>query len=341
MARKRFALVGAGLFGEVHAKAYSTHPEAELAAVCDLNADRAKEIASRYGAGKSGTDWREIALDPKIDAASVATPDFAHAEIAIGLARAGKQILVEKPLATTVAEAEQIVKAAQESGVKLMTAFHNRWAPAFHETHRRVEAGELGKVRFIYFRLSNTTFVPLTMLAWASKSSALWFLGSHAIDMVCWLVGEWPERVYCASRRGVLKEKGVDVPDFFQSTLEFPGGAVASIENCWLLPQSAPSVVDLKCEVIGSEGTIYVDTHTSGTLQVMTPESTKYVDLFGQPMIHGRQLGFMVEAIRHFADCVTQDREPLVSGEVGVEVTRVACALEQSAKTGEPVKIAR
>lgn len=341
MATKRFALVGSGLFGEMHAKAYSTHPEVEFAVVCDLRRERAREIAERYGAARWCSDWREIALDPTVDAVSVATPDFAHAEIAIGLARAGKHILVEKPLATTVGECAAIIAAAREGGVKLMTAFHNRWSPPFHEARERIAQGALGSLRFVYFRLSNTTFVPRHMLAWASKSSVLWFLGSHAIDMVCWLVGEWPHRVYSVSRREVLRQMGVDVPDFYQSVLEFPGGAVASIENVWLLPPSAPSLFDLKCELIGSQATVYIDTSSNRTMEVESQEAVKYVELLGGPKVHGRQLGFMVEAIRHFADCVVHDQEPLVPGEVGLEVTRVACAIERSAETGQPVEIAR
>jgi predicted dehydrogenase len=341
MDRKRFALIGSGVFGEVHAKAYSSHPEAELAAVCDLRAERAAEIASKYGARRSCTDWREIASDPDIEAVSVATPDFAHTEIALALAGAGKHLLVEKPLAMTVAECEQIIAAAESAGVKLMVDFHNRWSPVFHEAHSVLRAGELGAPRLLYFRLSNTTFVPLKMLSWAGRSSALWFLGAHAIDMVCWLVGEWPERVYSVSRRGVLQQRGVDVPDFFQSTLEFPGGAVATIENCWLLPESSPSVFDLKCEIVGSDAAMYIDTSSHQALEVVSPGGIRDVEVMGGAEIHGRHVGFMVESIRHFADCVIHDREPLVSGEVGLEVTRVATAIEESARAGEPVGIAR
>ncbi|UCC67052.1 MAG: Gfo/Idh/MocA family oxidoreductase [Armatimonadota bacterium] len=341
MPKKRFALIGAGLFGEIHAKAYSAHPEVEFAAVCDLDEARAKEIAERYGAAKHCTDWREVVQEAGVDAVSVATPDFAHAEIAIGAAEAGKHLLVEKPLAATVRECEQIISAAKEQGVKLMVDFHNRWSPAFHEAHRLLREGALGTPRFVYFRLSNTTFVPLKMLSWAERSSPLWFLGSHAIDIVCWLAGEYPERVYSAARRGVLKERGVDAPDLYQSTLEFPSGTVASIENCWLLPESAPSVFDLKCEIVGSEATINIDTSSNRTVEVVDAQGTHYAEILGGPLIHGKQLGFMVESIRHFADCVIHDREPLVSGEVGLEVTRVACAIEESAERGEPVVIVR
>lgn len=345
MAKKRFALIGAGVFGEMHARAYSSHytnhPEAELAVVCDINQERAKAIASTYQVGRFCTDWREIVLDPGIDAASVATPDHLHTEIAVALARAGKHLLVEKPMATAVADCEAMIEAAKEAGVKLMVDFHNRWNPPYHEAHRLLRSGELGSPRFISLRLSDTRYVPFEMIGWADRSSVLWFLGSHAVDMACWLIGEWPRRVYSVSRRSVLKQKGVDTPDFFQSTLEYPGGAVASIENSWLLPTSAPNIYDMKCQIQGSEGTIFIDNSSHRVLEIQGPARYSYGDVMGAPLIHGKQRGFMVESILHFAECVIHDRAPLVPGEVGLEVTRVLCAIEESVETGQPVEIPR
>jgi predicted dehydrogenase len=341
MAKKRFALIGAGLFGEMHARAYTSHPEAELAVVCDLNGDRAKQVAEKYGVARAVTDWHEVERDASIDAVSVATPDFAHAEIAIALARAGKHLLVEKPLATTVAEGEQMVAAARQAGVKLMVDYHNRWNPVFHEAHRRTRDGELGSPRYLYYRVSNTTYVPMKMLSWANRSSVLWFLGSHATDMTCWLLGEWPSRVYCVSRREVLKSMGVDTPDFFATTFEFPSGAVAFLENVWLLPESAPNVVDVKCELIGTKEALYLNTSHHGAMEMHTEAGVRYADALGAPLVHGKYYGFQVESIRHFADCVAYDRQPLVTGEDGLEVTRALCAAEDSAGTGQPVEIAR
>ncbi len=341
MTNRKFALVGAGLFGEMHAKVYGNHPGAELALVCDIDESRARQIADRYGAPRSCSDWREVAADESIDAVSVSTPDFAHTDISVGLAEAGKHLLIEKPLATTVEECEQIIEAAKRGGVKLMVDFHNRWCPPFHEAHSFIEDGGLGSPRYAYLRLSNTTYVPKKMLAWADKSSVLWFLGSHAIDMACWLIGELPNRAYSVSRREVLKGMGVDTPDLFVSTLEFPGGAVATIENVWLLPESAPHIVDSKCSIVGTKAAIYVDTTSNRALVIDDGSRLRYVDMFGHPLVHGRHLGFSIESIRHFADCVIHDTEPLVPGEVGLEVTRTTRAIMESADTGQPVAIQR
>jgi predicted dehydrogenase len=341
MPKKRFALIGAGLFGEMHAKVYSTYPNAELGFVCDLDGERAQRVAKQYGSARATNDWREIAQDPSIDAVSIATPDFAHTEVAVAMAEAGKHLLVEKPLATTVAECEQIIAAAKKTGVKLMVDYHNRWSPVFHESWQRVRSGELGSPRFVYFRLSNTTFVPLKMLSWANKSSVIWFLGSHALDMTCWLIGEWPSRVYSVTRREVLKGLGVDTPDFYASTFEFPSGAVAVIENVWLLPQTSPGVVELKCEFVGSQGALHMNTTSHRVLEIFDPKGSALGDPMAAPLIHGKQYGFVFESIRHFADCIISDQKPLVPGEDGLEVTRALCAAEESARTGQPVTISR
>ena len=108
--KQGFALVGAGLFGERHAQAYSRHHAVDFAAVCDLDEARARRLAEAHGARRYTTELDDILSDPAIKAVSVATPDHAHRAVAVACAEAGKHILVEKPLATTVADAEAIVR---------------------------------------------------------------------------------------------------------------------------------------------------------------------------------------------------------------------------------------
>ena len=112
--RVRFGLIGTGLWGQVHAEIYSTHPFAELAAVCDSDPTRANRVAKKYGAGKIFSDYRKMVKDPGIDAVAVVTPDFAHREPIVAAARAGKHILTEKPLATTLEDAETVAEAVPD-----------------------------------------------------------------------------------------------------------------------------------------------------------------------------------------------------------------------------------
>jgi predicted dehydrogenase len=336
-----FGVIGAGIVGGAwHAHVYGRLPRARLVAVCDLDERRAAEVARVNGADAVYTDYRRLLARPDIAAVSIATPDFAHREIAVAAAEAGKHLLVEKPLATTVADAEAIVAAARRAGVKLMVDFHNRVNPPFVAAHRSLRSGEIGRPAYIYARLSNTTYVPTRMLPWASRSSALWFLASHTVDLAHWLLDDEPRRVYAVSRSGILRALGVDSPDFHTAIVEFRGGAVATLENAWILPQSAPSVFDFKFEILGSEGAIAINGSDHRAIQVYTAGRAGLPDVLGFPGGDSpRVSGFVLEAIARFVDAVADDAPLLASGEDGLLVTRVLAAISESALMGQPVEV--
>ncbi len=335
-----FAVIGTGLFGENHALVYSRLPDVKLAAVCDVNEERAQTVAKKYGAGACYTDYEPLLEDPSIQAVSIATPDFAHSDIALAAARAGKHILCEKPLATTVEEAQAIVDAAHDAGVKLMVDFHNRVNPPFVAAKHSIEAGEIGEPAYAYIRLSNTTFVPMKMLSWASKSSALWFLGSHTVDLMRFLLNDTVCRVYAVTRSNILKNREVDTQDFHVAVAEFEQGTVVTFENTWILPRSQPMVYDFKVELLGSEGAIYTDLSHHGALEKHTGGEMSYGDVLGiTPTSDLRIGGFVCEAIGRFVDAVLHDRPLLATGEDGLEATRILSAIAQSAETGQPVDL--
>jgi predicted dehydrogenase len=340
MERVGFGVIGAGLFGENHAVVYSRLPGVELVAVCDQNEERAKEIAERYGARTYYTDYQKVLADPEIKAVSIATPDFAHAEIALAAAQAGKHILCEKPLATTVEEAQAIVDAAAQAGVKLMVDFHNRVNPPFAAAREQVQSGAIGTPAYGYARLSNTTFVPLEMLSWANRTSALYFLGSHAVDIMRFILDDTVVRVQAVSRSGILQKMGVDAPDFHVAIAEFARGAVVTFENAWILPQSQPMVYDFKVELLGSEGAVYLDSSHHGAVELHTGGRLSYGDVLGvAPTSELRVGGFVLEAIARFVDAVLHDRPVLATGEDGLEATRIVDAIQRSAESGQPVDV--
>ncbi|MEP7200393.1 MAG: Gfo/Idh/MocA family oxidoreductase, partial [Chloroflexota bacterium] len=304
MQTKGFALVGAGVFGFRHAQAYSRHHAVDFVAVCDLDGERARTVAAQYGARMHTTNLDDLLTNPDIAAISIATPDNAHRDVAIACAQAGKHILVEKPLATTVADAEAITQAAREAGVTLMVDFHNRVNPPYVSARDAIRRGDIGTPSYIYARLSNTTFVPMEMLKWSSNSSALWFLGSHIVDLVCWLLDDQPRKVYAVSREGVLHKLGVHAPDFHVATVEFRQGAVAVFENAWILPRTHATGKDMKFEILGSSGAIYVDTSHNRALEVYSAEKAAFPDLLAPPT--GEHMtGFILDSIAHFIDAVT------------------------------------
>lgn len=342
MTQVGFGVIGVGIVGGAwHAHVYHHMPGADLVAVCDLNAERAREIADKYAVPHVYTDYRDLLARPDIAAVSIATPDFAHREIAVAAAEAGKHILVEKPLAMTVEDAEAILSAVESVGVKLMVDFHNRVNPAFVGTKAAVDNGDLGELKYIYARLSNTTFVPTQMLPWAGRSSALWFLASHTLDMSCWLLQDRPTRVYAVSRSGVLRERGIDAPDFHVAIVEFERGAVVTLENSWILPETEPNVFNLKMELLGSDGAMYINTSDHRTVEKYTRDEVSLPDTLGFTLDadSARLSGFVLEAIARFVDAVVDDAPVLATGEEAALVTTVLCAIEQSARSGQPVEL--
>jgi len=336
-----FGVIGTGVWGETHLKTYSTHPGAELVCICDLNESLVRERAQQYGASCWTTDYHELLARDDVDAVSVVTPDFLHREIAIAAMEAGKHVLLEKPMATTVEDCEAMVAAAEANDVTLMVDFHNRWNPAMWGIKQRIAAGEMGEPQMLTMRLNDTIYVPTGMLSWAGKSTVVWFLASHCLDLVRWLFDDEVTRVYSVSRSRVLAERGVDTPDFFHTICELSGGGVAHIENCWIMSTSMPTVFDFKVEMIGSEGTAFVDASSHRMLQTYTPQGASYPDVAVVTDIHGNYSGFGVQSIRHFADCSIEGRAPIISPLDGLENTRVLVAIHESAESGQPVEIQR
>jgi len=340
MNRLRVAVIGAGTWGQVHIRAYRQHAAAELVAICDIDEDQARKAARRWNVPNVYCSVEDMLARENVDAVSVVTPDAAHADVAISCAKAGKHILCEKPLATTVDECQAMIAAAHRAGVHLMVDWHNRWNPPFHEAWKAIRAGEIGDVRYIYYRLSDTIYVPTKMLSWAGESSVMLFLGSHALDTTCWLKGAAPNRLSCRRQEGVLKSMGIDTADMYLSLLDFDDGAIAVVENSWILPQSSPALIDHRVEIVGAKGAIYIDPQRCGAIAKYTDSTPRgfpdasLPDMFVSPEVHGRQVGFAVESIYHFVECIRQGKAPLTSGADGLLNTRLVLAAERSADEG-------
>jgi predicted dehydrogenase len=333
-ARARVGVVGAGLHGEMHLIAYSSYDRCQLTCVCDLNEERAHQMAEKYRCDWT-TDVAQLAT--AVDGVSVATPDFAHLDPALALIAAGKHVLMEKPLTTDVAEGERLVAAARDRGVKLMVNFSQRWNPKFLAARDAMIAGRMGEFVMGYSRLSNTISVPTGMLAWATQSGPEWFLFPHTIDVVRWILGREVTRVYAAGRKGALTSLGIDAYDAIQAVVHF-GDAFVTFETCWVIPNSWPSVIDSTMTLYGTGGRMEIDQNDQGI--TLTSDRFDTSAPYGKYDSHGQPRGFYLEGIRHFVDCLVDDREPVVTGEDGLAVTRAIAAVRESITAGMPVEVA-
>jgi predicted dehydrogenase len=339
MSKLKFAIIGAGVWGETHAYLYQEHPMIDLVAVCDLNQAKVEKFGQKFGIQKIYSDYRKMLKEVDFDAVAIVTPDFAHGQVAVDCANAGKHILLEKPLATTREDVEAIVNAVNKNKVRLMVDLHNRWSPPFAITKQSLDDGELGDPVSAYFRLNDIKWVATDMLPWASKSSILWFLGSHTVDTLRWMFNDEVERVFSVSSSGVLKSQGVDTVDVYQSILEFRHGGIASIENGWITPNTNPCVNDIKFNITGTKGMINLDLSNNQMIERFTPAKNDRPDVLVQHFVHGKAKGFAYESIRHFADKLVSGEEFLVTMEDAANTSLVILAIMESAKTGQPVKV--
>lgn len=334
----KFGVIGAGAFGSRHITAYDRHPEAELVGILDLN----RELAEKAAAGCATpppvfTDLEEFLAIPGLEAVSVVTPDHLHRDTAVAVANAGKHLLVEKPLATTVEDAKAIVEAAKANGVTLMVDFHNRVNPPFVNAYEAVRDGKVGRVEYVYARLSNTLGVA-SSIKWASASSSLWFLSSHMVDIAQWIIGQKVVRVTAKTVSGTLESRGITTPDVFVVLAEFESGALGVFEHAWILPNSHPTAKDLKFEILGSDGSVLIDGSHNRAVELYAADSVRYPDVMALPYGH-HLTGFVMDSICEFVDAVAGRRPVLATGEEGIQVTQVLCAVLESIETGAPVQI--
>jgi len=330
------ALVGCGIFGEVHASTYAGFHRSNLLAVCDIDEAKAKAFAERFG-GRACTSVEEIAADPDIQAVSVATPDFAHRDVCIKLLEAGKHLLVEKPLATSVADAQAIVDAASEAGVTAMIDFHNRFNPAFTALKDRLDAGDMGRPLAMLGRLSDQIQVAAEWFNWSGRTGPEWFLGSHLSDVACWLFDAYPVRVYAAGRKEVLAARGVDCYDVMHIHLTFPEG-FATLETSWIVPNTWPMVCDFLVSLQTTEARADIDLSCQGATFADGKEYARPF-LFGQTPVGSEHFGFVSVPIRDFVRCVLDGIEPPVPLEKGLKNVQLIAAAVQSAETGQPVDL--
>ncbi|WP_458084298.1 Gfo/Idh/MocA family protein [Streptomyces malaysiensis] len=306
------AVVGFGWMGRVHTQAYIRLPHhfprlsvrPELVAVADEVPGRAEEAAERYGFATAGRDWREVAADPRVQAVSIAAPNFLHREIGVAMARAGKHIWIEKPVGLTADDARAVAGAVAEAGVQGAVGFNYRNAPAVQAARAMIAAGEIGTVTHARIRLfSDYAAHPEGALTWRYErarggSGVLGDLASHGVDLARFLLGEIdtltadtavfvPERARptgatAGHTRATGGELGpVENEDYVSCLLRFASGARGVLEACRV---SVGEQNTYGFEIHGTKGAVFWDFRRMGELGVSRgsayqdqPVSTVYI----------------------------------------------------------------
>ena len=157
--------------------------------------------------------------------------------------------------------------------------------------------------------------------------------------MIRWLSSSEIKKVYSVSRSEVLKNLGIDTPDYFQSIIELDNGGTAVVETCWIVNENAPSVFDFKCEVVGTKGTAFADTSHHRTVEKYSEKGSELPDILGITDIYGRIGGFAAASIEHFIDCIVNDKTPMITARDGLMSAKAVSAIHESAKLETPLEL--
>jgi predicted dehydrogenase len=308
MNKLRLGVIGFGIFGAWHAKAYANYERAELRAVSDLNPDSRKSAEETYGV-PTFENYADLLALPDIDAVSIVVPDHLHRNVCLAAANAEKHILVEKPLAIHSSDAQAIIEACEKNSIRLMVDFANRWNPPYIIARTKIISGELGEILYANMRLDDTVFVPTEMLSWARSSSVAWFLGSHTADLLGWLLNQKITSVSSITSKRSLVARGIDTEDFFMTRLAFSGGAVANMQNSWVLPPGNATLFEFVSEVVGTKGRIQIDTSQPNLIKLINQSRVSHPDSMMFYEDHGLQEGFGYKPMQHFVDSILDDQD--------------------------------
>lgn len=337
----KMAIVGAGLWGQAHASIYREHPNAEPVAICDLDKPKAEAFAKQFGLKEVYADYKEMLAKCDCDAVAIVTPDFLHADIAIAAAKAKKHMIIEKPLATTRPDVMNMLEAIEGNGVRAMVDLHNRWNPPFNSVKQLVSSGKFGKPTNAHFRMNDNLWVATDMLKWVAKSSILWFLGSHSLDTMNWLIGDYPVEVYSIKSEGKLKSLGIDTVDTYMTTIKYKNGAVAQMENSWVTPNGNPNVNDFKFYMLCTDGKFDVDCSSFNLCQVTDGQRMISHDILVKNYVFDKCRGFAYESIRSFIDKLVSGEEFHVTLRESANVSLAILAILESAETGKITRVER
>ena len=329
-------VIGLGLRGTMFARALGHNPGAKLVGVCEIDPIRRRQGAADYGVPGFATP-RELCALPDLRAVIVATPDPLHREAVEAAAERCLAILVEKPLATTLQDAEAMAAAVRRGGAPCQVAFENRWNPPYLAAKEAIVRGDVGTVLSLNSRINDRIDVPLSMLRWGAASSPGWFLLSHTVDLARWLSGREPVRVYAQGQKAVLLSKGLDTYDTLQAIVTFEGGLSAVFEASWILPETMPMIVDVKYEIIGSDGALYIDWHDQG-LHHVTKAGYQH-PIVANRDVHGRPTGMPTWMLDSFITSVATGAKPLATLDDGLAAVRVVEAIHRSARSGTVVEV--
>ncbi|MGH9766158.1 MAG: Gfo/Idh/MocA family protein [Blastocatellia bacterium] len=334
-----FGVAGCGMIGKVQAEAIASIPGARLLAVCARDEKRVAEFAAKFGA-TGYTDYDRFLDHPGLRIVNVCTPNGLHAEQGIAAARAGKHVLVEKPIETTLEKADALIEACDGAGVKLGVIFQSRFLPAAQKIKRAVDEGRLGRLMIgdayvKWYRAPEYYAGSWHGTMALDGGGALINQAIHTVDLLRWMLGPVDTAF---AMKGALRYPQIEAEDTLVASLRFQNGALGVIEAA----TSAKPGFKRRLEISGERGTVILDGDAISRWELdgesqAAVEGEQITDGSANPAAisnegHRRQIEDMMRA-------VIENRAPMVDGKEGRKSLEVVAALYESAVSGQAVKV--
>ena len=351
MGRKiRVAVVGLGWPGLRHLDGYVKHPDAEIVALADASPQLLARTQQDYGVEMGFADLESLLEWGEFDAVSICTPNFLHAPMAIAALEAGKHVLCEKPLATTLAEGARIVEAARRSDARFMMAFCRRYREDSKAVKRFAEAGDLGDVYYARAGWLRREWNP-TVRNWflqkeLSGGGPLIDLGVHMLDLTLWLMGN-PEPVavsgatYHQLAPQLSGGTAVTVEDMASGYVRLANGATLTLETSWVSYVEAKDVVF--SQLLGTSGGAKIELGTKPEGEHVEAYTTRSGVPVTERVFFGRTTEFthssFVNMVAEFVAALQEEREPASTVADGYRILTILDALYRSASEGAEIRL--
>jgi predicted dehydrogenase len=325
------AVVGAGSWGKNLVRNFASMPRSRLKYVCDLNKDLLAGIGRQYPSVRPTCELNEALTDPQVQAVVIATKAASHCTVARQCLEAGKHVYVEKPLTLNVRDSMELVKLAQQKGLKLMVGHLLEYHPAVLKIKELIDQGELGEIYYIYTQRVNLGVVRQDENAW-------WSLAPHDISIIgFWMGGQEPVRVSAHGQK--ILQKGIE--DVVFASLEYADGRIAHVHVSWLDPHKIR-----KMTVVGSKKmAVFDDMDASEKIRLYDKGASVKQSFESYAEIISLRTGDIViphvdttEPLRlecqHFAQAVLDGTPVRSDGADGLRVVQILQAGQKSLETG-------
>jgi predicted dehydrogenase len=336
-------LIGSQFISSIHAEALKSCSQARIAAVASPSPGNAAHFAERFGISRSFTNYRQLLDLPEIRMVVVGVPNDLHCQVVIDAAAAGKHVVIEKPLCLNLAEADRMIAACRQAGVKLMYAEELCFAPKYVRLKQLLDSGALGQPTLL--KQSEKHSGPHASHFWdveRSGGGVTMDMGCHAVEFFRWMLGRPPIKTVYAQMSTQVHVEKTRGDDNSILILEFENGTVAVAEESW----TKLGGMDDRAEIHGSEGVAYADLLHGNAIETYSRGGYDYaVEKAGTTRgwsftiyEEAWNYGFHSE-MAHFVDCVQNYKPPLVTGDDARVVLEVIFAAYESARTGRKVEL--